>query len=335
MNKKIIKLAIAGIVYAGFAFYLYRPHFHNLSFFNHLIPVNLFFGALGCFIVSKRWIGNFAAEFSAGALYGFGPFLIGMSPYHPFAGALAASIPWLFWPAVFLTKDKLSLLKILLYILPFVMVLLFFQLAARFGFFPVPLGIKLHPADLLGFVSDLAAAKMNLTLIGFYHVPLAAMIMGAFMIVIARRYLLLSILIVGIIGGFCSSVLTVSPVIWISVSAFCLAILIGIGLKGLTVSGPADGKFLVAIICSMIALAAACALLSLHCDSYFAGIAAGFANLFRISAKMHLAAASVVTMIYLFAKLKISTHWIRWAILISAVAVDIFFSARFIVDSGF
>src|SRR4030042_501778 len=101
MNKSISKFAAATIIYTGFAIYLYQPPFGHFDRLDYLLPVNFCLAASGCYVLSRRWVAGFAGSFFAGALYGFGPFTLGLARFHPTAGLLAAAIPWLFWPAVF------------------------------------------------------------------------------------------------------------------------------------------------------------------------------------------------------------------------------------------
>ena len=80
------KLAAAAVTYAGFAVYLYQPYFKDFNKLQHLLVVNACLASLGCFVLSRRWLATFAGSFFAGAIYGFGPFLLGLARFHPTAG---------------------------------------------------------------------------------------------------------------------------------------------------------------------------------------------------------------------------------------------------------
>jgi len=54
MNKNLSKLFAAAIIYAGFAVYLYQPHFRNFDKQQYLLLVNVCAASLGCFVLSRR-----------------------------------------------------------------------------------------------------------------------------------------------------------------------------------------------------------------------------------------------------------------------------------------
>ena len=105
-NTKYSSFAVAVVIYLGFAVYLYQPHFKNFNKLQYLLVLNACLASLGCFVLSRRWVSSFAGSFFAGALYGFGPFALGLANFHPTAGLLAAIVPWLFCPAVFGPKAE-------------------------------------------------------------------------------------------------------------------------------------------------------------------------------------------------------------------------------------
>lgn len=67
----------------------------------------------------------------------------------------------------------------------------------------------------------------------------------------------------------------------------------------------------------------------------FASLGDDYANLFLADAKMYIAGAVALLVVFFIARAKLRLHWLRWAILGSAIAVDIFFGARFVVDKMF
>jgi len=127
-KMKCAKLIAAAGVYAGFAIYLCQPHFGKFNTIQYLLPANVCLAALGCFVLSRRWVPAYASSFFAGAIYGFGPFTLSLAKFHPATGLLAASIPWLFCPAAFIPKTKWRWLSWPLAALPFLAVLLFFRI---------------------------------------------------------------------------------------------------------------------------------------------------------------------------------------------------------------
>jgi len=265
MTKKYARFALAAVIYAAFAVYLYRPYFNGFGSlrFQDLFVANICLASLGAYVLSRRWIAGFAESFFAGAIYGFGPFALGLAKFHPTAGFLFATITWLFCPAVFGPSGKFKLLRVPLSLLPFLVIALYFHLAARFGLYPIPINLKLHVAEMAGLPAPLVAAKRNMTLVGFYHIPLAALIMGLSMLLVpleglrrggilqrgrflkglaVRRLGIVAIFAVATILAFCDSFFDISPIIWLAVSVLCCSILIGAGMQGLISAGLWRGR---------------------------------------------------------------------------------------------
>jgi hypothetical protein len=194
---------------------------------------------------------------------------------------------------------------------------------------------RLHLADLKGLAAPLVAAQQGVTLVGFYHVPIAAIAMGVSMLFAARRFSILIIFCLGVILASCQPLLGVSPIIWLSFSVLCCSIIIGAGLQGLCSAGLADRRW---ILLSMAFTAGLSIVTLLQATKYFqvfAGFGDKYANLFLADAKMYIAGTVALAVIFFIARAKLRLHWLRWAILGSAIAVDIFFGARFVVDMMF
>jgi hypothetical protein len=407
MNTKYTRFALAAVVYTAFAVYLYRPYFKGFAALRlqDLIVANACLASLGCYVLSRRWMAGFAESFFAGAIYGFGPFSLGLLKFHPTAGFLVAAIPWLFCPAAFgpkvrrqksevsprdslrrnqtskfrLPSSVFCLLSSVLCLLPFLAIVLFFQVSARLGLYPIPIKLKLHGADLAGLLAPLVAAKSNKILVGFYHVPIASLIMGFSMFLVpfcfvsrascprfeggtpstqkakwggilqrgrflkglaVRRFGIVAIFAVATILAFCDSFGQISPVIWLAISTLCCSVLIGVGMQGLISAGPADRKWilLTAIILGVFAIVTL-----LFATKYFqtvGGLGAGYARLLTETAKMYILGAVTMAMLFVIgaprdtiggAKLRI--HLLRHILLCATMALDIFFGARFIVDT--
>ncbi len=332
MSKNITKFITAVIAYAGFAIYLYQPHFKNFDKLQYFLLINACLSSLGCFVLSRRWVGSFGGSFFAGAIYGFGPFMLGLGKYHPAAGFLAAIIPWFFCPAVFGPRVKLRWMRIPLAALPFLAIVLFFKVAAYYGLFPIPIQTRLQLVDLAGLAVPLVAAKRNLSLVGFYHVPIAALVIGFSMMLAARRFGAICIFCAGTILAFCNSFFNVSPLIWLSLPVLCCSILIGEGLQGIGTAGFADRKWLLAATAIMGTLAVCTLLLATKYYKVIAGLGAGYAEVFVQTARMYILGAIATGIIFFVARAKLRWHQLRWVVLYSAITVDIFFGATFIVD---
>lgn len=335
MSKPFGRFAAAAVVYIGFAVYLYQPHFSAFTKLQFLILVNVCLASLGCFLLSRRWVPGFLGSFFAGGIYGFGPFALGLAGYHPTAGFLAAMMPWLFLPAAFGPKGKWQWLRVPLAILPFLAILLFFGASSHYRLFAIPMQTRLHLADLKGLAAPLVTAQQGLTSVGFYHVPVAALVMGFAMLFAARRWSALIIFFLGVILASCQPLFGVSPIIWLSFSVLCCSIVIGAGLQGLCSAGLADRRW---ILLSMAFMAGLAIVTLLQATKYFqvwASLGDEYANLFLMDAKLYIAGTVALLAIFFMARAKLRLHWLRWALLGSAMAVDIFFGARFAVDMMF
>ena len=217
MNKKLVRLAVALLIYTCFAIYLYAPYFRHFTKFQYLITTNVCLAALGCYILSYRWIPGFWAQVFAGVIYGFGPFVLSLSKFHPTVGLLAASIPWFFCPVAIFCKSAKQWRSAVFLILPFVAILLFFYLSSHCRFFAIPIWTRLHVSDLAGLLAPLAVVKQGLPIVGFYHVAIAPLIIGFSMLFAARRYSIMIILAIGLALAFCNPVLNISPIIWLTI----------------------------------------------------------------------------------------------------------------------
>ncbi|MHC4509895.1 MAG: hypothetical protein ACYTAO_13190, partial [Planctomycetota bacterium] len=244
-KTKHTMFVVAAVMYVAFAVYLYRHYFKGFSTprLQDLFVASTALASLGCYVLSRRWVAGFAGSFFAGLLYGFGPFALGLAKFHPTAGLLAAAVPWMFWPAVFGPKGRWQILRVLFSVLPFLAIVLFFQLGAHLRLYPIPIQLKLHVADMAGMFAPLVAAKRQMTLVGFYHIPLAGLIVGFFVLVAARRLKIMTIFAVPTILAFCDSVFAVSPIAWLSISMLCGSIVAGAGMQALMCAGPADRKW--------------------------------------------------------------------------------------------
>jgi len=331
-NTKYNSFAVAVVIYLGFAVYLYQPHFKNFNKLQYLLVLNACLASLGCFVLSRRWVSSFASSFFAGAIYGFGPFALGLANFHPTAGLLAAIVPWLFCPAVFGPKAKLRWLRIPLSSLPFLAILLFFQISAHYRLFAIPMQARLHLADLASLVAPLVTAKRSITLVGFYHIPTAALVMGFSMLLAARRFGIIIIFTIGTILAFCGSFFNVSPIIWLAVPVLCCSVLVGAGMQGLASAGFADRRWVLVTAMIMAVLSIVTLLLATKYFQTFLQLGAGYARLFVQTAYMYILGAIAAAIIFFITRAKLRITTVRWLILYVAAAVDIFLGARFIVD---
>ena len=335
MGKSLGKFILAGVIYASFAFYLYQPYLNAFNKLQYLLVVNSLLASLGVFLLSRRWVSSFVGSFFAGAIYGFGPFLLTLAKFHPTAGLLAASIPWLFCPAAFCFKPKFRLLRVPLSLLPFLVILNVFQAGAYYRLFAVPLQTKLGTTDLAGLLAPLVMVNTSPVLLSFYHIPIAALIMGFSMLLAARRFNIIIILCAGTALAFCDSFFNISPLIWLSIPVVCCSILTGAGAQGLTSAGRADRTWILVVSIIMMILSILSLLLATKYFQIFLGLGAPVAKLFVKTAKMYILGAFTIAVIYFVTRANLRIHWLRAVVLSFAIVVDIFPGARFIIDKIF
>lgn len=335
----LIRFAAAALLYTGFAAYLYQPYFKgfNALRLQDLFVINVCLASLGCFVLSRRWVASLCGSLFAGALYGFGLYTLGLAKFHATAGLLAASVPWLFCPAAFGPRGRWQWLNWPLTALPFLTIPLFFELSTHYSFFPLSINAKLRLADLASFIAPLVIAKRNIntTLVGFYHIPIASLVMGFSMLLKARRFGIIIIFAAGMILAFCGPFFDVSPIMWLAIPVLCCSILIGAGMQGLAWAGWADRGWILLPVAAMATLAIVILLLAARYFQFFLGLGDKYARLLVDAAKMYILGAIAVGIIFFMARAKLRLHWLRWLVLCSATAVDVFLGARFIVDKVF
>ncbi|MHC4187036.1 MAG: hypothetical protein ACYSRQ_02480 [Planctomycetota bacterium] len=272
------------------------------------------------------------AKLFAGAIYGFGPFIIGLLKFHPIAGSLAAVIPWCFLPAAFCAKKNWKFLQWPLSAIPFLAIIIFFNLTTHLALFPASIQSKLHARDLISLFAPLVWAEQGSILLGFYHVPVSVLVMGISMLLISRRFGIMIIFVLGLVGGFCPSILNVSPVLWLTIPVLCFSVLAGEGIQGVASASYSDRKwvFLTTIIMGLLSI---CALaFATKYFQEFAGLGEKYALLFVVTAKMYIVGAVALSIIFFMIRGKIRLYWLRFAILCSAIAVDFYLSSQILVD---
>jgi hypothetical protein len=326
------KFLAAVLIYSAFAIYLYQPYFNNFNKWQRLLVVNAPLGSLGCYMLSRRWVVGFGESLFAGAIYGFGPFMLGLMKFHPTAGFLTALIPWLFCPAAYGPRYNWRWIRIPLVVLPFLAIVLFFRVSVYYRLFAVSTQARLHLANLTGLLVPLVIAVRGPILIGFYHIPIAALVMGFCMLLAARRLGVILIMAVGTALACFNFFPEVGPIIFLSIPVLCCSVLIGAGMQGLSSAGHSDSNWLVADVMIMGILSIVTLLLATKYFQVFLRLAAGYAKLLTEAGKMYLLGAIAVAVIYFMIRARLRMHRLREFILYAAIGLDIFIGARFIVD---
>jgi hypothetical protein len=318
-------------VYILFAVYLFYPCLKKSGPDGLLFIFSAAIASVGAFLLSRRWTSDFLGSFFSVALYGFGPFMVALVRFHPFASLLASAVPWLFLPAVFGPPGRRHLFRILMGMLPFLSIIVFFQLASHYRLFPVPLRAGVRPADLTGFIWPLAAAEQELNPVGLYHIANALFFIGFVMMIKARRYKVMAALAAGAILAFCPPVLEVSPIMWFSITSVGIAILAGAGLSGLVLAGFSDKRWVLAaaFLSALFSIAA-----FIFASGYFqgTGVSADFSTLFAFSGRFHLLAVLVLLVIFFMLHSQIRLTLVRRLLISTALLIDIFFAAPYIAN---
>lgn len=325
------KVLISAIVYLALGIGLFYPNLKSFKTIQYLIIFNSAAGALGCFILSRRWMSTYPASLFAGAVYGFSPFALGFAAYHPIGGSGLAILPWLFLPAAFFDRFfgpyrqtlPRTLAAAVLAIAPFIVIGAFFWLMSTplIGpFFPLPKHQKLGMINMIGLAAPLALRPHDF-IFGFYHIPTTIGLMGLFIYVKVHRLSTIIILALGIILSLADSILQISPIVWALVPALFCSLLIGLGIQGLAWAGRSDTKWI--LICAIVAiiLAGMTFLLSLK-----------YGGPYLEAARMHSLAAILLASIFFIARAQIRWHPLRWFLLCTGIAIDILITSRHIIN---
>jgi len=158
--------------------------------------------------------------------------------------------------------------------------------------------------------------------------------MGFSMLVAARRVGVMMILALAVVLAFCNSFLNVSPILWLAIGVLCCSVLIGAGMQGLICAGFADRRWVLAAAVIMGTLAIVTLLLATKYFQEFAGLGSEYAKLFTETAKMYIFGMVAVAILFFMMRAKSRIAPLRWIILCSTMALDIFLGARFIIDKN-
>lgn len=334
------RTAAAATVYIALCIYLYYPYVPDFQPRQYLILLNSLIGALGCFVLSKRWISAYPGSLIAGAVYGFSPFAFGFAAYHPLAGVTLAALPWLFCPAAFWRKSrhhrKLStqkgrtslaaIITAALSLIPFAAIILFFQLSAHnrtLSLFPVPLDRNMTFANMIGLAAPLLLEPHDF-IFSFYHIPLVALLMGLCMYVTLGRPGIVIVVGIALVLAFSDPVAQVSPVVWGLIPLLFGAVLVGLGAEGLAWAGHSDLKWILFCIVSTVLISAGCFYLSRTSTQAWLE-----------PAVMHAMSVVLAGIILFLAKANLRLHALRWTLMCTAIALDILISARFLLNKLF
>jgi len=333
-HLRIKKIVPALAVYVAFSFYLFRPYIADFSRFDLLLPVSPVAAAMGCFLLARRWVYSFWALLLTGLIYGFGPYVLGLGRFHPIGGFAAALVPWLLLPAAYGPTGKLNWIRRLLALLPFAAIILFFEITDHIHLFVVPTQGQIELADLAGLLWPIVSFRRTASTLGFYHIPLAAVIMGLVILWSSRRLGFWLLIIIPLVAAFAGPFdwCKVSPVMWLAVPLVCLSVLAGEGLQAIASAGASEKKWILLLAAVLGACAIASLLAAIRCYKIFAGFGNDYGDLLKSEAMSYLMGAVALGIIFFAIKAGLRIRPVRWIILLSAGGVDIFLGARYLVD---
>lgn len=328
-GNDFLPLAVPLAVYAIFSGWLFWPYLGQFSGYQYLYAINPVLAAWGVYFLSRRWINNWTPSVLAGAAYGLGPFALSFSIYHPLAGIVYVMIPWLFLPSVYWGRSKNPsgarfLTRGIFSLLPFAAVFGLFWVLSRPWIGPYFLMPQTTPMN----INDFRALFFPLyetggkVIFSIYHIPLLLSLMGIFVLAVVQRVIVLIPFAAGLVLCFLDSVMQVSPIVWAAFPILFLSMLSGLGFQSMLYAGKSDSKWIIGCAIIAAALAAFFAGLSLHPLT---------GRVFDMTAMFYLVAAIALAAVYYFIRAKWRLPWGKWAILTSAVLLDIILSSRYLV----
>lgn len=316
---------LAAGFYGGWAVALFEPYAAQLSSsFKLLYAINPAVGAMGVFLLSRRWLAGWLPGALAGLLYGFGPFGLSFLGFHPITGITFAAVPWLLLPATYWQRGRPPTtyrfaVRAVLSALPFAFIIAFFWTFSQHWVGPIfllPKQTMLSGADLFGLVLPLSKATRPVVL-GLYHAGLLTALMGLFVYLTVQRIMVLIPPLAGLLLAFLDPVLRVSPVVWASLPMVFLAILAGLGIQALILAGKSDSKWVLLCVLAGIAAGGVSWVLNLSDRPE------GYIN----PALIYPATAGVLGVIFVLSRAGVRGLPVRWILLAGIIGVDCFWGA--------
>lgn len=316
------------ILCASLAVFLFLPQLNIDNTRAILCGLNTVTAAWGAYFLSKRWINNWTPSLAAGIVYGLGPFALSFETFHPLAGLSFAMIPWLLLPAVYWHKGKSPdayrfCVRALLTLLPFAGIALLFWLPSRQWagpFFLMPKELSLTVKDFPNLILPLRNSG-SVVVFGLYHCSLIFALMGVFVYIKLQRIAQLIPIAAGLVLSFWEPILQVSPIVWAAFPILFLSVLCGLGFQAFLWAGKADTKWVVICATAATALAAFSAGIMI---TPFAG------RVFQLTATLYGLTAAAIWILLALVRLNLRWTWTKWAILTTAITIDLLYSAIFI-----
>jgi hypothetical protein len=321
----VYPLLFALVIFSALAVLLFLPSLpiHNSK--EYLTILNSILAATGCFLLSRRWLASFDASAIAGAVFGFGPFLLSFKIYHPLAGSVVALLPWLFCPVALWDRYSppsapLQTRRLILLLVPFGCILLFFWLSSQPWLGPydlMPRTQQFHLTDLPTLAGFPGPWGKQITL-GLYANVFILGVMGLFVYLALLRVSVLIPVLAGLVLTFFQPIFNVPPVLWMAIPMLFVSILAGLGAQALAWAGTADRKWI--LLCMLIA-----ALLGGLClaKAWF-----GQDRGFLFSAGMYGISFLMTAILFFLVRAQLRWHLFRWILIAAAAGLDLFITGR-------
>ncbi len=331
------------VVYILFAVYLSWPHWPAWTWSERTLPVCWCVGAVGAFLLSRRWIRAWTGALFSGGLYSFGPLALYIAHFHEAGACIVAIIPWLLCPWAYsflLMGRKKTWLKrgvdVALFALPFAFVAVLFRILAQYHLFVMPVHVgQLSRQECLGVSAPLVMVLHGDLFCGLYHVALGAVILGLLRVIRAQCWGL----VLPIVGAFAlaiwepwPAVFEVCPLIWWLFPQILACIVVGLGIVLLVRGGRADRAWVLSSGVGLTGLGVLMLLRSAHFFESFLWFGVPYARLFVTTGKLYILGAVGFGLIYVLMSYNRRFLWLRAILVCIVLGCDIFLCASYIVD---
>ncbi len=334
------------VVYILFAAHLSWPHWLAWTWSERTLPVCWCAGAVGAFLLSRRWIRDWTGALFSGGLYSFGPLALYIAHFHEAGACIVAVIPWLLCPWAYsflLMGRKRTWLKrvadVGLFALPFAFVAVLFRILAQYHLFVMPVHVgQLSRQECLGVAAPLVMVLHGDLFWGLYHVALGAVTLGALRVIRTQYWGLF----LPIAGAFAwailepgSAVFEVCPLIWWLFPQVLMCIVVGLGIVRLVRGGRADRVWVLGSGLALTGVGVLMLLQSAHFFESFLWFGDPYARLFVTTGKLYVLGAVGFGLIHVLMRYNRRTFWWRAILVCVILGCDIVLCASYIVDRFF